>query len=143
MPVTKESRVTTLSKSVIESLDAPATGNVVYWDRDVTGLGLRVTASGHCSFVYRYVVSGRERRFTVGDYGQAPGLTVTAAREIVRKRRFTGRDGKRLDPNDPLSTIETDREARTVRELCERCPGSQASRLHSGRQALNRPLRAA
>jgi integrase len=111
--------VTTLSKSVIDALTPPASGNVVYWDRDVTGLGARITAAGHVSFVYRYVVSGRERRFTFGDYGQSPGLTVTAAREMVRKRRFT-KDGKPLNPDDPLSTIEVDREARTVAELCAR-----------------------
>ena len=111
--------ITTLSKSVIEALKPPASGNVVYWDRDVTGLGARITAAGHVSFVYRYVVSGRERRFTINDYGPAPGLSVTAAREIVRKRRFT-KDGKPLNPDDPLSTIETGREARTVAELCDR-----------------------
>src|SRR4051812_2437854 len=111
--------VTTLSKSVIDALTPPASGNVVYWDRDVTGLGARITSAGHVSFVYRYVVNGRERRYTIEDYGPAPGLSVSAAREIVRKRRFT-KDGKPLNPDDPLSTIETGREARTVAELCSR-----------------------
>jgi integrase len=132
-----------LSKNVVDALKAPGSGNVVYWDSVVTGLGARITASGHVSFVYRYVISGRERRFTIGDYGQAPGLSVSAAREIVRKRRFT-KDGRRLNPDDPLGTVEHDRAAKTVNELCDRFLDEHASRkrtFKAQKAVINRNIR--
>src|SRR5215510_140208 len=110
-----------LSSDVINSEveNKPAKGNRVVWDNGRTGLGVRITAKGHVSFVYRYVIAGRERRFTLGDYGPAPKLTVSAAREIVRKRDFR-KDGKKLNPEDPLGDVEADRAAKTMNELCDR-----------------------
>ena len=110
-----------LSQSVVEAEQKapPAKGNRVVWDSVVTGLGIRVTANGHASFVYRYVIGGREKRFTLGEYGKAPKPTVSVARERVRKRDFR-KDGKQLSPDDPLGEVEAYRSAKTVEELCDR-----------------------
>jgi Arm DNA-binding domain len=115
-----------ISKNLIDALRPPATGNAMVWDNKDTGFGVRITAAGHISFVYRYVVSGRERRFTLGEYGEA--LSVSAARDMVRTRRFV-KDGKRLSPIDPLGDVEADRAAKTVNELCDRFLEEHASRL--------------
>jgi integrase len=110
-----------LSSDVIhgELENKPATGNRVIWDSVITGLGVRITANGHVSFVFRYVIDGRERRFTLGDYGAAPKLTVSAAREMVRKREFM-KDGKKLSSADPLGDVEADRASKTMNDLCDR-----------------------
>jgi len=110
-----------LSQDVIEAelANKPATGNRVIWDSVQTGLGVRITANRHVAFVYRYVIDGRERRFTLGDFGPAPALTVSAARERVRKRHFV-KEGRLLSADDPLADLEANRSAKTIDELCDR-----------------------
>ena len=50
-----------------EVCPAPATGNKIYYDTEVKGFGLRVTAAGAKSFILNYYTnSGRERRYTIG-----------------------------------------------------------------------------
>ena len=43
-----------LSANVIRKLPTPATGNKIYYDSDVAGFGLRVTAGGARSFVLNF-----------------------------------------------------------------------------------------
>jgi integrase len=137
-----------LSSEVIhgELQDKPATGNRVVWDSIITGLGVRITAKGHVSFVFRYVVDGRERRFTLGDYGAAPKLTVSAAREMVRKREFT-KEGKKLSSADPLGDVESDRASKTMNDLCDRYisdhaePRKRASSLANDKAVIMRLIR--
>ncbi len=96
---------------LVNALSAPKSGNRVLWDSDLTGFGVRITATGAVSFVLRYVINGRERRYTIGKH---PDLSPSAAREratVLRGRIATGQD--------PLEIRTNDREAATVGELCD------------------------
>jgi len=56
-----------LTDAEIKRLPAPAIGKIITWDAQVTGLGVRVTAAGHRSFVLDYRTrGGRRRRYTIG-----------------------------------------------------------------------------
>ena len=101
-----------LSQSLIAKLPAPASGNVVTWDSEVTGLGIRVTAGGAKSFVLNYRHAGTERRLTIGRF---PDWDVTAARtEAKALLRKVDRG------DDPLAKRQGDRNAVTVADLVER-----------------------
>ncbi|NLE67841.1 MAG: DUF4102 domain-containing protein, partial [Lentisphaerae bacterium] len=59
------------------------------------GFCVRVTAAGGVSFVLNYYATGAERRLTIGPYGPAPALSITAARKEAAKVRalvLAGRD---------------------------------------------------
>jgi integrase len=105
-----------LTDSVIRQLRPPATGNRIYYDGGndrVRGFGVRVTSDGYRAFVLNYMTrAGRERRFTIGAYGD---WTATDARvEAQRLRHFIDQGG------DPLATIEAERMAPTMAVLCDR-----------------------
>jgi hypothetical protein len=102
---------TNLSPQFIKALAAPASGNRVEWDTQEKGLGVRVTAAGACAFVLRYVVQGRERRMTLGDF---PALTLTAARQIARQRK-----GEIARGADPLAVKAAARGALTLGRAVE------------------------
>ena len=114
-----------LSASVIRKLPTPATGNKVHYDSEVKGFGLRVTAGGARSFVLNFRTrAGRERRFTIGTY---PDWTATDARkEAKRLRQLIDQGG------DPLASIEAEREAPTMSDLCDRFEAEHLQRKRPG-----------
>jgi integrase len=58
----------------------PGETDVIFFDDDMPGFGLRVRASGSRTWVFQYSRNGRARKMTLGKY---PGMTAQAAREIV------------------------------------------------------------
>ncbi|MCH8111850.1 MAG: integrase family protein, partial [Proteobacteria bacterium] len=110
-----ERRVT---KDSIGKLRAPATGNKVLWDSRDKGFGVRITAAGVISFVFRYVISGRERRLTIGVHKDGKGgsavWTLVAAREEYTRLR-----GEVVRGHDPLEGREQERSAPTVADLAD------------------------
>jgi len=114
-------RTTRLTEAGVKQLPAPGSGNAVTWDATVTGLGARVTAAGHRSFVLDYRTrAGRRRRYTIGTF---PDWSVTGAREEARKlKRLIDGGG------DPLAEIETERGAATVADLIARFIDEHVSR---------------
>ena len=82
-----------ITQRQIRSLQPPEKGNKVFYDDDVTGFGVRITAAGAISFVLRYVVNRQERRLTLGKY---PDLSATAAREEAISLR--GMVSRGIDP---------------------------------------------
>lgn len=66
-----------ITSQVVTALKPPVAGNRVVCDQDLTGFGVRITAAGAVSFVLRYVLHGRERRYTIGRH---PDLSPGAAR---------------------------------------------------------------
>ena len=77
------------------------------------GLGLRVTAGGHRSFIFNYrTKSGRARRLTIGS---PPAWSIGAAREEARSLKRLVDQG-----HDPLAGLKADRDAPTVSDLCQR-----------------------
>jgi integrase len=100
-----------ITERTIVSLKTPKSGNIICYDPEVHGFGVRVTAGGVKSFVLNYRIHGRERRFTIGRH---PDLTATAARDQAITWRARIAQGE-----DPLERRRVDREASTVKELAQ------------------------
>lgn len=95
----------------VRQLAAPAKGNKVYYDVEVKGFGVRVTAAGARSFVLNYRSDGRERRITIGSF---PDWSVRAAREQAKTLK------RRVDfGEDPMADRHEERAAKTVGHLCD------------------------
>ena len=93
----------------IKALEVPQnTAHKIYWDGKTTGFGVRLTQSGAVSFVLRYVLNGRERKYTIGSY---PEHSALSARETAIKLK--GEIAKGFDPLEkrenmqPIRTIIT------------------------------------
>jgi integrase len=102
-----------LTDAIVKNLPKPATGNKITYDSDVKGFGCRVTSGGARSFIVNYRTrTGRERRFTIGQY---PDWKTAAARqEAANIKKGVDRG------DDPLAGIEADRAAKTVADLAKR-----------------------
>jgi integrase len=107
----QEAKQQRITRQLVVDLSPPKAGNRVVWDCDVTGFGVRITSAGALAFVLRYVINGRERRYTIGKH---PDVTVAKARDtavILRGHIAAG--------SDPLETRTEAREAPTVAVLCD------------------------
>jgi integrase len=101
-----------LSDSVVKKLPPPTSGNVIIYDKDVKGFGVRVTKAGAKAFILNYRAAGRERRITIGSY---PDWKVKAARDQAKALK---RD---IDLGaDPMGDRHKQRTAATVNELADR-----------------------
>ena len=83
-----------LDSRTIAGLRQPPAGkiDVVYFDDDLPGFGLRLRASGKRTWIVQYRVAGLSRRLTIGG---ADVLNVTEARKRARKalaQALTGSD---------------------------------------------------
>jgi integrase len=104
-----------MSKLTKRTVDAtkPATGrDVVLWDREVRGFGLRVKPSGRKSYIVQFRNrQGRSRRLTLGGDGV---LTPDQARDRAKDLLAQVSHGA-----DPVTEREKERRAATVAELAE------------------------
>ena len=103
-----------ITRELVKSLDAPAKGNSITYDKDIRGFGVRVTKAGHKAFIFNYrtKTTGRERRYTIGTY---PDWSVAAARkEAESLKRVRDRGG------DPMGELHEERAAPTVKDLTDR-----------------------
>jgi Arm DNA-binding domain len=117
-----------LTKRVVESIALPAFGaaDVVVWDSELPGFGLRVKPSGVRSYMLQYRnAANRSRRVTIGRHGV---LTAEEARQYARGLLADAKRG-----TDPAAERETARRACTVSELCERYVDEHAKRTRSHR----------
>lgn len=71
-----------INKTSLDGLTSPETGQTTYYDTDLTGFGVRVSASKKAFFVRRRV-HGRMIYQTIGNYDEA--LTVFKARKQAQK----------------------------------------------------------
>ncbi|NNE82461.1 MAG: tyrosine-type recombinase/integrase [Alphaproteobacteria bacterium] len=97
----------------LEAIKPPAEGRVEHWDKDVKGLGLRVSSSGRKTWVLMYRVRGhkRLRRATLGTY---PTLSLADARDQARDDLSAAAKGR-----DPAELRSEERQAETFSELAE------------------------
>ena len=73
----------------------------IFFDDEISGLGLRVREGGSRKFVLHYRIGGSQRRYTVGTAG---ALTLEQARHRARKALVDVGDGK-----DPATQKATDK----------------------------------
>lgn len=74
-----------LTKTAVESLPPPAKGEKLYWDKDLPGFGVRVTANGVRSYIVQGRVNGRVCRDTIGQHGKPISETETLTADKARK----------------------------------------------------------
>lgn len=95
-----------ITQKFVASLKPPSEGNRIYYDKEVRGFGVRITANHSISFVLNYRTDGPggrcERRCTIGAY---PVLSADAARNEAIELRKKIRGGV-----DPLAEAEAEAE---------------------------------
>lgn len=84
------------------------------FDKDTSGLALRVTPTGYKSFFYRYRFGGKIKRFTIGKY-EPPTLTLATARDKARELRVQVSNGQ--DPQGEKQRSKFQEQPKTVSEL--------------------------
>lgn len=117
-----------MTKTSVEALPLPATGQKFYWCDQLKGFGVRVLASGVRSYVVQRMVNGRSVRFTIGQHGV---LTVDQARDRARKRLVEMVDG--INPH----------EARRVAKARTETLGELAADYCTNKRTRHGPLRPA
>jgi integrase len=101
-----------LTKRAIDSIKPHASRDVLAWDSELRGFGVRMKPSGSGSYVVQYRNSeGRSRRLTLGAIGV---LTPADARDLARDALIAALKG-----GDPVEQRQSDRTAITVAQLCD------------------------
>jgi integrase len=98
-----------ITQRFIKTLKIPKQGKTLYWDNDVPGFGVSVTANGAISFILNYRVAGRERRYAIGRF---PEWSADAARDEALDLRHEIRKGV-----DPLEKRSADRNQEFISDL--------------------------
>ena len=102
-----------LTKRTVEAIQIDPAREVVVWDSQLKGFGVRVKPTGRRSYVIQYRnAQGRSRRLTVGQHGR---ITADGAR---REAMLLLADVERGD--DPAKERRATRKAPTLDELAER-----------------------
>lgn len=120
-----ETRRKKLTKSLIDRLEFDPDGKPqqILWDTEISNLGIRIYKSGHKSFVVQYSIHGRWRLMVLDRYGI---ITLTEARKRAR-RALAGVS----DDIDPLEARRRLRDAKSVKELCDRYIALQKTKIRS------------
>jgi integrase len=116
-----EPKRTHIKKTFVDNLQRDPSQNVIWWDTDCLGFGVRVSRGGCKAYVFQYLVGGKQRRITLGKHGTA--LTADQARKIAQRRRLAVQNGA-----DPAAEAKESREAPTVRDLAERYLAEHAAK---------------
>lgn len=94
-----------LTKTAVEAIAAPDKGERLVWDTELTGFGVRITASGKRSYIAQRRVNGKTRRVTLGPHG------VYTAEEARKKARTAL--GSMVEGEDP-AVVKARRKALAV-----------------------------
>lgn len=122
-----------LTKTAIDALKPPLSGQTFLWDAELRGFGVRVTAGGVKSFIVQYRThESRSRRLLIGRYGV---LTVDQAKNEARIKLGLVASG-----SDPAKDKQDARRAPTVAEVCDWYLTEAESGRLLGRR--NRPIKA-
>ena len=101
-----------ITKRVVEGIQ-PTARDILQWDSELRGFGVRVKPSGVRSYLVQYRNRhGRSRRLTIGTHGR---LTAEEARTEARKLLVDVARG-----GDPAEDRQTTRNALTMSEFAER-----------------------
>ena len=136
---------TRITDKLVKELTPPEKGNRVEYDTEVAGFGLRITAAGARSFVLNYRnAEGRERRLTIGPYGQNAWSVQAARRRAgVPHLRACLHLPRREDPADlgPARQWSVDCRGRRHRHRPAPPPAGLSSTLRCLSRAKSRKLR--
>lgn len=110
-----------ITKRLVDSIQTDPARDVLVWDTELAGFGLRVSRGGVKSYVFQYKLHGRARRMTLGEHGRA--LTLEAARKLAVARRLAVQAG-----GDPATEAEAAAAAPTVRDLATRYLAEHAAK---------------
>ena len=103
---------TKITKRTVDQL-SPTSRDVLRWDTEVKGFGVRRRTSGAKHYVLKMRVGGRQRWITIGRHG-SPWTPDTARREALRLL------GLRAAGRDPASERDHQKGAVTLAELGDR-----------------------
>lgn len=106
-----------LDKSTVDSLKPVPGKQVIYWDADVPGFGIRVSPKGSKAFFYQGRLQGKNIKVPIGRYGdmvaigkgdaaQVLPLTVVNARKKlaeIRGELVQGKDPRMTRPAKPIT----------------------------------------
>ena len=109
-----------LTKRTVESIKAGAR-DVLVWDTDLPGFGLKVTPKGAKTYLYQYRdKTRRTRRVTIGQHGKpwTPEKARIDADDLSAKKRLG---------QDPAQEKTDRREAKTVEGDARPCRGRAAT----------------
>jgi integrase len=115
----------TLTDKDVKTLAPPASGNRIVYDSEMRGLGLRITAAGHRSWIFNYRFRGAERRLTIGD---------AAAYPVRMARKHAGDLRRKLDDGeDPMATRDAANSAPSLAAFAARYLAEYAAGHHKPR----------
>jgi Arm DNA-binding domain len=104
--------MTKITKRVVDQL-SPDRQDVLLWDAEVKGFGVRCRPSGAKSYVLKMRVGGRQRWLTIGRHG-SPWTADGARREALRLL------GLKAAGSDPATALDRQKGAVTIAELADR-----------------------
>lgn len=110
-----------ITKRLVDSIEADPARDILVWDTDLAGFGLRVSRGGVRSYVFQYKIRGKARRMTLGEHGR--DLTLEAARKLAVARRLAVQTG-----GDPAAEAAAAATVPTVRDLAARYLAEHASK---------------
>lgn len=110
-----------ITKRLVDSIEADPARDILVWDTDLAGFGLRVSRGGVRSYVFQYKIRGKARRMTLGEHGR--DLTLEAARKLAVARRLAVQTG-----GDPAAEAAAAATVPTVRDLAARYLAEHAPR---------------
>jgi integrase len=97
-----------LTKTAVERITAPKSGEVIVWDSDLRGYGVRVSASGRRTyFIYGRTKGGRQIKLKVGVHG-----AVTAEQARTNAQKLIG---QLMAGDDPAAERKKKQEAERQR----------------------------
>jgi integrase len=100
-----------LTKRVVDSLK-PEAAEVVHWDDELPGFGVRVHPTGRKSYIVKCRCRGRQIKMTIGRHGS---VTVEQARTKARGIIADAKEG-----SDPSAQYSRMRKSPTMKELGQR-----------------------
>lgn len=132
-----------LTPRTVSAVPVDPSADVLVWDADEPGFGLKVTPKGRRVFLYQYwspVERGKRRRFTLGELGasythpdgRTVQLTPHAARTIVEALKGDVRSGR-----DPFLD-KKDRAAHQLAEQARRARDQRERQEADAREAAGR-----
>src|SRR4051794_32806290 len=107
-----------LTDTFCKRVPPPKSGHVIQWDGALEGFGLRITASGHRSFVLNYRLFKKQRRFTIGKFPDEYSATIARARANQLSQGIQeGRDPFAEEQKLAQAAAEEEARARTMRDV--------------------------